>query len=131
MKIFLSMPLYGRLFTKKKLAGVALDDWNSIPFTTKDELRRASAYDLLGAPIEEIATYHETSGTTGVPTPSWYSHADTNRELAVILRSKLNLKKDDILLNRFPFAMAIPSFIFCTGPAKRSVRHILVRIRRV
>lgn len=111
-------------FYQKKLADVALDDWSSIPFTTKDELRQASAYDLLGAPIEDIATYHETSGTTGVPTPSWYSHADTGRELDVILRSKLNLNKNDILLNRFPFAMAIPSFILYWACQKAGAAHI-------
>lgn len=111
-------------FYRKKLAGLTINRWEDIPFTTKDELRNTSAYDLLGAPIEDIATYHETSGTTGTPTPSWYSHSDVTKEFKVILQSKLNLNKNDILLNRFPFALAIPSFILYWACQEAGAVHI-------
>lgn len=111
-------------FYRKKLAGLTINRWEDIPFTTKDELRNTSAYDVLGAPIEDIATYHETSGTTGTPTPSWYSHSDVIKEYQVILQSKLNLNKNDILLNRFPFALAIPSFILYWACQKVGATHI-------
>lgn len=111
-------------FYQKKLSGFDLHNWNDIPFTTKDELRNASAYDLLGVPIEDIATYHETSGTTGTPTPSWYSHSDVTKEFTVILQSKLNMNERDILLNRFPFALAIPSFILYWACQEVGAAHI-------
>ncbi|MCO7175986.1 phenylacetate--CoA ligase family protein [Sporolactobacillus kofuensis] len=111
-------------FYKNKLAQRTIDSWDDIPFTTKEELRNASAYDVLGAPIEAIATYHETSGTTGTPTPSWYSHSDVTKEARVILKSQLNLRKDDILLNRFPFALAIPSFILYWACEEVGATHI-------
>lgn len=111
-------------FYKKKLKGNDLTDWNSIPFTTKDDLRNAGAYDLLGVPIDQIATYHETSGTTGVPTPSWYSHQDMKQEAAVILNSMINLQKDDVVLNRFPFALAVPSFIVYSACQVAGAAHI-------
>lgn len=111
-------------FYQKKLKEMNLNDWNSIPFTLKDDLRNIDAFDLLGAPIEEIATYHETSGTTGTPTPSWYSYNDVQQEAKVVLNSAIHLQKDDIILNRFPFAMAISSFIVYWACQKVEATHI-------
>ncbi|MEC1646344.1 phenylacetate--CoA ligase family protein [Bacillus halotolerans] len=40
----------------------------SIPFTTKDELRKVGM-DICSLGMNEIGTYYETTGTTGIPTP--------------------------------------------------------------
>jgi phenylacetate-CoA ligase len=111
-------------FYKRMLENVNLNDWNSIPFTTKEQLRNADSFDLLGVSLEQVATYHETSGTTGTPTSSWYSHQDIKQEADVILNSNLHLKEDDIVLNRFPFAMAIPSFIVYWACHEIGATHI-------
>lgn len=111
-------------FYQKLLNNVDLKCWNAIPFTSKEQLRDAESFDLLGVPIEQVATYHETSGTTGTPTSSWFSHNDADQEANVIINSKLQLKKDDIVLNRFPFAMAIPSFIVYWACQKIGAAHI-------
>lgn len=111
-------------FYKKMLKGSNLNDWSSIPFTKKDDLRNTDSFDLLGVPIDEIATYHETSGTTGTPSPSWYSHKDLEQEVAVVLDSTIQLHKEDIVLNRFPFAMAVSSFIVYWACQKIGAAHI-------
>ena len=111
-------------FYKKMLKGRNLNDWSSIPFTKKDDLRNTDSFDLLGVPIDQIATYHETSGTTGTPSPSWYSHKDLEQEVAVVLNSTIQLHKEDIVLNRFPFAMAVSSFIVYWACQKIGAAHI-------
>lgn len=111
-------------FYRRKLETADPDDWHAIPFTTKQDLRDTDAYDLLGASLENIATYHETSGTTGKPTPSWYSFKDVEQEANVILNSELNLQPGDVVLNRFPFALAIPSFILYWACQKTKSTHI-------
>lgn len=113
-------------FYQKKLEGVNLTSWNDIPITTKDELRECNAYDLIGSDFSNIATYNETSGTTGTPTPSWYSYKDADQEAEVVINSDLKLCSQDLLLNRFPFALAIPSFILFWACQKASAGHLAV-----
>ncbi|WP_018664956.1 phenylacetate--CoA ligase family protein [Heyndrickxia acidiproducens] len=115
----LKSPFYQRFLKDKKIT-----DWNSIPFTTKVHLRNADAFDLMGVPAGEIATYHETSGTTGTPTPSWYSYKDAEKEAEVVVNSSIQLNRDDLILNHFPFAMAIPSFIVYWACQKTHAGHI-------
>lgn len=113
-------------FYQNKLRGLNLTNWDDIPITSKQELRECDAYDLIGVNFDEIATYHETSGTTGTPTSSWYSYTDSNQEAEVIINSDLNLSSQDLLLNRFPFALAIPSFILFWACQKVKAGHIAV-----
>ncbi len=49
-------------------AGLTLDSLASVPFTTKDDLRREMA-SLLSKPISQAWIFYETTGTTGVSTP--------------------------------------------------------------
>lgn len=113
-------------FYQNKLRGVNLVNWDDIPVTSKQELRDCNAYDLMGIDFDKIATYHETSGTTGTPTPSWYSYKDSDQEAEVIINSDLNLSSQDLLLNRFPFALAVPSFILFWACQKVNAGHIAV-----
>lgn len=59
-------------FYARKFAGLALDDWNALPFTTKDELLANQAEhppygELLTYPRDRYTRLHQTSGTQGTP----------------------------------------------------------------
>ncbi len=59
-------------FYARKFAGLPLDDWQQLPFTTKDELLANQAAhpsygELLTFPPERYTRLHQTSGTTGAP----------------------------------------------------------------
>jgi len=59
-------------FYAKKFAGLPLDDWTKLPFTTKDELLASQAEhppygELLTYPLERYTRLHQTSGTQGPP----------------------------------------------------------------
>lgn len=113
-------------FYQNKLRGFSLENWEDIPITTKQDLRECKAEDLMGVDFNEISTYHETSGTTGTPTPSWYSFNDSDQEAQVVINSDLKLCSKDLLLNRFPFALAVPSFILFWACQKVKAGHIAV-----
>ena len=52
------------------------DAWSVLrgqPLTTKDDLRQHYPDGFLAVDREQVATYHESSGTSGRPTASWYS----------------------------------------------------------
>ena len=122
-KFFIEKALKSK-FYQKKLDNIDLENWNSIPFTTKNDLRNVSPQDVLGVNQRDISTYHETSGTTGTPTPSWFSHNDVKQEADVLIRSDLKLTENDLILNRFPFAVALPAFILYWAANKVKAGHI-------
>lgn len=85
--------------------------WDELPFTTKQHLREADPYALLGTSLQNVVTYHETSGTTGKPSSSWFSYNDIDIEADVLNNSALAFTENDLILNRFPFAIALPAFL--------------------
>lgn len=53
-----------------------LEDINSLPFTTKQDLRDNYPYGLLAVPNSQIIRLHASSGTTGKPTVVGYTRKD-------------------------------------------------------
>jgi phenylacetate-CoA ligase len=75
-------------FYRDRLAGAgirspgdirSLDDLRRIPFTTKDDLRRAFPQGLLAVDRSEVVRLHASSGTTGVPTVIYHTQSDVDR----------------------------------------------------
>ena len=54
----------------------SIDDLYKLPFLTKDDLRDAYPYGLLGTPIEEAVRIQSTSGTTGRRVVAFYTQND-------------------------------------------------------
>ena len=69
---------------KMEVKGVTLDDIQSIddlhklPFLTKDDLREAYPYGLLGMPLSECVRIQSTSGTTGKRVVAFYTQHDVD-----------------------------------------------------
>jgi len=74
-----NVPYYKSLMEKK---GVTPDDIKTIedlpklPFLTKDDLRDAYPYGLLGVPLEDAVRIQSTSGTTGKRVVAFYTQHD-------------------------------------------------------
>ena len=62
--------------TPADIQGVA--DLHKLPFLSKDDLREAYPYGLLGAPLSECVRIHSTSGTTGKRVVAFYTQADVD-----------------------------------------------------
>ncbi len=104
-------PLY-----KEKLAGVRrqfveLERVGTLPITTKDELRAAGVIGHLGVDPKEAAQYFESTGTTGEPSASWFTREDLSAGGRQLLESGIGLAAEDLVLVRFPYAMALPAFL--------------------
>ncbi|MBB4889569.1 phenylacetate-CoA ligase [Streptomyces netropsis] len=71
-------------FYRERLAGITdadvsalrIDDLRSVPFTTKDDLRKAQL-DILSRPVSDAWVFYETTGTTGAATPCPRTNGDT------------------------------------------------------
>ena len=54
----------------------SLDDLYKLPFLTKDDLRKAYPYGLMGRPLKDCVRIQSTSGTTGQRVVAFYTHHD-------------------------------------------------------
>ena len=63
-------------FYRRRLGGRVPDGLATVPLTTKQDLRDCYPFGMLAVDRSELATYHESSGTAGVPTASYYTTDD-------------------------------------------------------
>ena len=56
----------------------SVDDLCKLPFLSKDDLREAYPYGLLGKPLNECVRIHSTSGTTGKRVVAFYTQHDVD-----------------------------------------------------
>ena len=56
----------------------SIDDLHKLPFLSKDDLREAYPYGLLGKPLSECVRIHSTSGTTGKRVVAFYTQHDVD-----------------------------------------------------
>jgi phenylacetate-CoA ligase len=78
-----------------------------LPVTSKQDLRDAYPYGLLAVPRERLATYHESSGTAGRPTPSYYTEEDWVDLAERYARKWIGISSRDTFLVRTPYALMI------------------------
>ena len=55
-----------------------IEDLHKLPFLTKDDLRDAYPYGLLGMPLKDCVRIHSTSGTTGRRVVAFYTQHDVD-----------------------------------------------------
>lgn len=53
-----------------------IEDLDRLPFTTKEDLKKAYPFGFLSVPQSEIIRYHSSSGTTGMETITGYTRND-------------------------------------------------------
>ncbi|GHD19690.1 phenylacetate--CoA ligase [Streptomyces violarus] len=82
-------------------------DFAALPATLKTELRDNYPFGMLAVPPSELATYHESSGSTGQPTPSYYTESDWLDLAERFARKWVGISASDTLLVRTPYAMLL------------------------
>jgi phenylacetate-CoA ligase len=92
--------------------------WTDVPLTTKQDLRDAYPFGMLAVPPERLATYHESSGTSGVPTASYYTEADWADLVERYGRKWVGIGPSDVFLVRTPYALMITGHL-----AQAAARH--------
>ena len=70
---------YGKLYRKKGITGVACqEDFEKLPFSSKDDLRNAYPLGIQAVPDEDVVRIHSSSGTTGKPVIIPYTKKDVD-----------------------------------------------------
>ena len=74
-----NVPYYRRKMEEKGVTPddiQSIDDLHKLPFLTKDDLREAYPYGLMGKPLSECVRIQSTSGTTGRRVVAFYTQHD-------------------------------------------------------
>ena len=76
-----NVPYYRKKMEEKGLTPADIQstaDLYKLPFLSKDDLREAYPYGLLGKPLSECVRIHSTSGTTGKRVVAFYTQHDVD-----------------------------------------------------
>ncbi|RLI42349.1 hypothetical protein DRO59_04410 [Candidatus Bathyarchaeota archaeon] len=84
-----------------------LDDLEKIPFTTKEDLRKAYPFGMLATGLSEVLELHASSGTTGHPTTCAYTKNDLDVWSKVMARiyASAGTRKGDIVHNAYGYGL--------------------------
>ncbi|MGH3815599.1 MAG: phenylacetate--CoA ligase family protein [Pseudonocardiaceae bacterium] len=86
---------------------VAPDSLDDVALTNKQHLRDNYPFGLLAVGKERLATYHESSGTAGSPTASYYTAEDWVDLAERFARKTIGILPTDIFLVRTPYALLL------------------------
>lgn len=70
---------YGNIYREKGIDGVtSQEDFEKLPFSSKDDLRNAYPLGIQAVPDEDVVRIHSSSGTTGKPVIIPYTAKDVD-----------------------------------------------------
>jgi phenylacetate-CoA ligase len=101
-----SSPFYRRLLSGVVMP-LTLAELAQLPLTSKQDLRDSYPFGMLAVDKSELATYHESSGTAGQPTASYYTQQDWTDLAERYARKWVGITADDVFLVRTPYALMI------------------------
>ncbi|WP_239772975.1 MULTISPECIES: phenylacetate--CoA ligase family protein [Mammaliicoccus] len=99
-------------------------DIHSIPFTTKDDLRKYGM-DICSLNMDEISTYYETTGTTGTPTPCPRASIDINTSSSFVSKEMKNIYQETFGTTKALTAIMGPSELYAFGDTYGDICHEL------
>lgn len=99
-------PFYRQRLNSAALPATAAD-LAGLPLTTKQDLRDNYPFGMLAVPKQQLATYHESSGTAGQPTPSYYTAQDWTDLAERFARKWIGMSAEDVFLVRTPYALLL------------------------
>jgi len=93
----------------------SLDDLAGLPLMPKVVLKEHPHTDFLAVPRTELWRYHQSFGTTGLPSPGWYTLDDLEAEIPMIEPWIQDFGPGVCILNRYPYSFPVPNALVETA----------------
>lgn len=103
-------PFYAARYAGRT-APVEAADFAGVELTTKQDLRDQYPFGMLAVGREKLATYHESSGTAGDPTASYYTEEDWADLAERYARKWVGIHPSDTFLVRTPYGLVITAHL--------------------
>ena len=87
------------------------DQFAALPLTTKQDLIDSYPFGMLAVPQAELANYFESSGTSGAPTPAYYTERDWSDLVERYARKPTSIDPTDIFFVRSPYALGMAAHL--------------------
>ncbi|MBN1648488.1 MAG: phenylacetate--CoA ligase [Spirochaetales bacterium] len=122
-RVYRNVSFYRKAFDDN---GVSIDrirsiaDLQSLPFTTKTDLRQSYPYDMFAMPLRDIIRMHATSGTTGKAVVVGYTKNDIDHWGNCTARylSAAGVTEHDVVQIAFQYSLFTGGFGFHLGAAR-------------
>lgn len=117
------IPMYKKRFKESGIKPTdirTIEDIKRIPFTVKDDLRKAYPFAMFATPLSRILELHTSSGTTGHPTTCAYTKNDLEMWSRVMARiyASAGTMKGDIVQNAYGYGLFTGGLGFHYGAIK-------------
>lgn len=131
-RIYRNSPFYSKLMRENSIdpdSIKTLEDLHRMPFTTKEDMR-VNSYpyggEFLAVPVQRIAGWHMTSGSTGTPTVGAYTARDVRTWSKLMARSltAAGVKRHDVLANGYGYGLFTGGMGFHLGALAKHVSII-------
>ncbi|MFE6450647.1 phenylacetate--CoA ligase family protein [Nocardiopsis dassonvillei] len=100
-------PFYRKHLSASRTTPSSPADLADLPLTTKQDLRDSRPFGMLAVPRHRVATYHESSGSAGQATPSFYTREDWEDLVERYARKWVAITAEDTFLVRTPYALML------------------------
>lgn len=107
-------PYYSKHLSAQNFVNANRLDLESIPFTTKDDLRKVGM-DICSLNMNEISAYYETTGTTGRPTPCPRSQIDIDTSNLFVRQAMKSIYQKSLGTTKALTAIMGPSELYAFG----------------
>jgi len=109
-RVFETVPYYREKFTQSNVKPKdikSLKDIESLPFTSKADLREGYPFGMFAVPRAEIVEIHTSSGTTGKPVVAGYTRKDIETWSEVMARAltMAGTTRDDVVQNCYGYGL--------------------------
>jgi phenylacetate-CoA ligase len=109
-RVYRNVAFYRDLFDAQKIdieKVRSVRDLGAIPFTTREDLRKAYPYDMFARPLRDIVRIHATSGTTGRPIVTGYTRNDITNWSELIARqlASVGITEHDVVQVAFRYGL--------------------------
>lgn len=109
-RVVRNVAFYRQQFDSRRIDTLSiksLDDLRRLPFTTKDDVRRGSPYDMFAVPLRDIVRVQCSAGTTGDPVGVGYTANDIRHWSGVIARilAAAGVSDQDFIQISFPYGL--------------------------
>ena len=119
-RVYRNVLFYKTLYDEKGIdisAVRSVRDLSSLPFTTKDDLKKSYPYEAFAVPLRDIVRIHSTSGTTGTPIVVGYTRNDIKIWSSLVARilSAAGLSEKDLVQIAFNYSQSTGGLGFHYG----------------